>query len=223
MWKIPPGAARSVLHVRTVGVTRDIAEPRSPITTHTVWVSPALLFLILSLIIKIILEALILMYDRGEKNAATLPIHYCYFLGHPWKEVVKTLTCNPCWFPWTDWCTRRMTFRNHQPQRTQGESSQEWRRCRRREQWRSSWCRCKRLQERLVLWALWSLWWYSLLNRALYIVHMRGAAFDLVVTILTTLKSLWTRSSNRPWVQFYLACLVFVIFLILWLINIIIK
>ena len=65
----------------------------------------------------------------------------------------------------------------------------------------------------LVLWILWSLWWHCLLKQALYIVHMRGVAFDLAVTILTSLKSQWTWSSNR----FYLACLVFIIFLILWL------
>ena len=52
---------------------------------------------------------------------------------------------------------------------------------------------------------------------------MCGAAFDLVVTILTTLISQWTQSPNRPKGQFYLACAVIMIILILWLICIIIM
>ena len=200
MWKIPPGGACSGLQIETVGVTRDIAGIGSPLTTQSVWVTPALLFLTLSLIIMIILEALILVYDRGGKKRGNFAnillllfgssanlcvftlfntfytylkgLFFAFFVlifggkkwlvvkftlfpclwyngqGHPWKEVVKTLTCNPFWFPRTDWCTCRVKC-NPEPQRTQGESSQEWRRCRRREQWRSSWCRCKRLQERL--------------------------------------------------------------------------
>ena len=96
---MPPGGARSRLQVPTVGVARDIAHPRSTPTTEIVRVSPAISFLILSLIIMIILEALTLIYMTETKNAPILPKYLCVFtliLGvfHQLKNLITVFCAN---------------------------------------------------------------------------------------------------------------------------------
>ena len=146
-------------------------------STKTLRVTPALIYLIhfLSRIHMIILKRWC-WYNRDRKTRQCCRYNFeasaylCAFMlilgvlqyiyktwyngpslhGHPWKEVVKASTC---WFPWTDWCTRRMTLLGCWwgfDQRTLGGSRQERRRWgRKEERERSSWCLCKRLKRLL--------------------------------------------------------------------------